>query len=140
MKCKNCDREAVYDDGLCENCHRAAVENERVQVLSREERNSFRGKTIDADGSVHDSDEDNQTIFDTVFRSHEKQKENQNPHVHIYTTNRLPLRIKFAIGFILLCIVAVIFAALSLLVYAAPFIIGCAVIYFGYSIIKSIMH
>ena len=61
-------------------------------------------------------------------------------HVHIYATNRLPLRIKFAIGFILLCIVAVIFAALSLLVYAAPFIIGCAVIYFGYSIIKSLMH
>ena len=53
MKCKNCDREAVYDDGLCESCHRAAVENERVQVLSREEKNSFRGKTIDADGSVH---------------------------------------------------------------------------------------
>jgi len=67
MKCKNCDREAVYDDGLCESCHRAAVENERVQVLSREEKNSFRGKTIDADGSVHDSAEDNQTIFGTFF-------------------------------------------------------------------------
>ena len=32
MKCRQCDNEAVYADGLCESCH--ARQQEDVQVMS----------------------------------------------------------------------------------------------------------
>ena len=47
MKCRQCDRDAVYDDGLCENCHGS---REEATVLSDEERDGFRGQTIDEGG------------------------------------------------------------------------------------------
>ena len=50
MQCRQCDRDAVYDDGLCENCHGS---REEATVLSDEERDGFRGQTIDEGGNVY---------------------------------------------------------------------------------------
>lgn len=128
MKCRNCDNEAIYEDGLCEKCHRRAVEQgadePRVQVLSRDERENFQGTTINEDGSVHDAEEDGQG----------------NPHVHIYTSQEgLPFRIKLAAGFIIFVIIAIILAAMSLLVLAGPYLLGGAAILLIYKVIKSLM-
>ena len=48
MKCRQCDNESVYDDGLCEVCHRRAI-TEEATVMSDSERDNFRGQTIDED-------------------------------------------------------------------------------------------
>ena len=34
MKCRYCDNEAVYPDGLCERCHQAEMESRGASVLS----------------------------------------------------------------------------------------------------------
>ncbi len=53
MKCRYCNREAVYDDGLCESCHRVYQDAE-AKVMSDAERDSFSGPTIEEDGSFRD--------------------------------------------------------------------------------------
>jgi hypothetical protein len=137
MKCRNCDKEAIYDDGLCEECHQAAAENERVQVLSREEKNSFRGQTIDEDGTVHDSQEDNQTVFDTVFQS---EHESERPSgVHLYTSN-LSWRFKLALGFIIFCIIAIIISALGFLIIALPYLLTAVAAIFIIKIIGAFLR
>lgn len=144
MKCRNCDNEAIYEDGLCEECHRRAAEqkdnNPEAKVMSREERNSFRGQTIDEDGNVHDSTEDT-TIFDTVFRSRADEEQTGGPHVHVYTSSSgLPFRIKLAAGFILFVVIAIALAALSLLVIIGPYLLGGAIILLVYNVLKSLMR
>ena len=54
MKCRQCDNEAVYADGLCESCH--ARQQEDVQVMSRAERDGFTGQTVDEEGRVYTED------------------------------------------------------------------------------------
>lgn len=56
MLCKFCQHE--FDDRLteCPYCHRL-VEVE-AQQLTREERDSFNGATIEADGTIHEGDRD----------------------------------------------------------------------------------
>ena len=105
MKCRYCDNEAVYPDGLCERCHQAEVENRGASVLSDDERDNFKGQTINEDGTVYEE---------------KKEQEESQSNVHIYMTHGLPLRIKLAIGFIIFCVLAIIISALGFLILALP--------------------
>ena len=46
MKCRYCDNEAVYPDGLCEHCHQAEVENRGASVLSDDERDNSKDRPL----------------------------------------------------------------------------------------------
>ena len=46
MKCRYCDNEAVYPDGLCERCHQAEMESRGASVLSDDERDNFKGHAL----------------------------------------------------------------------------------------------
>ena len=106
MKCRQCDNEAVYADGLCESCH--ARQQEDVQVMSRAERDGFTGQTVDEEGRVYTEDV--------------REDENLQGRVHIYT--KMPLRIKAALAVIIFLIAAVIVGIL-------PFT-GCLAVFTGH--------
>ena len=117
MKCRNCDKEAIYEDGLCEECHRRAAgqdgDDPRVQVLSREERNNFHGQTIDEDGTVYGEGEDRE------------EKRQGHSGVHVYTSvGSLPFRIKLAAGFIIFVIIAIILISLLLILFILTILVN----------------
>lgn len=131
MKCRYCSREAVYDDGLCESCHRAAMDAE-AKVMSEQERDSFRGQTIEEDGTVRDE----QAAYE-ARRVESRQHHSSGIHI---MTGRLPWRVKLAIGVIVFCVLAVIVSALGFLIMALPYLLGAFVIYFVYNCIKSFLN
>lgn len=133
MKCRYCDREAVYDDGMCESCHRLYQQYEQAEakVMSDHERDSFRGQTIEEDGTVRDE----QKAYE------EQMREQQRPRSGVrIITSGLSWRVKLALGFIVFCIVAVIISALGFIIMAMPYLLGALVIYFVYNIVKAFLH
>ena len=133
MKCRYCDREAVYDDGMCESCHRLYQQYEQAEakVMSDHERDSFRGQTIEEDGTVRDE----QKAYEEQMREQQRRRSG----VRIITSG-LPWRVKLALGFIVFCIVAVIISALGFIIMAMPYLLGALVIYFVYNIVKAFLH
>ena len=133
MKCRYCDREAVYDDGICESCHRLYQQYEQAEakVMSDHERDSFRGQTIEEDGTVRDE----QKAYEEQMRERQRRRSG----VRIITSG-LSWRVKLALGFIVFCIVAVIISALGFIIMAMPYLLGALVIYFVYNIVKAFLH
>lgn len=133
MKCRYCDREAVYDDGLCESCHRLYQQYEQAEakVMSDHERDSFRGQTIEEDGTVRDE----QKAYEEQMREQQRRRSG----VRIITSG-LSWRVKLALGFIVFCIVAVIISALGFIIMAMPYLLGALVIYFVYNIVKAFLN
>ena len=133
MKCRYCDREAVYDDGMCESCHRLYQQYEQAEakVMSDHERDSFRGQTIEEDGTVRDE----QNAYEEQMREQQRRRSG----VRIITSG-LSWRVKLALGFIVFCIVAVIISALGFIIMAMPYLLGALVIYFVYNIVKAFLH
>lgn len=133
MKCRYCDREAVYDDGMCESCHRLYQQYEQAEakVMSDHERDSFRGQTIEEDGTVRDE----QKAYEEQM--HEQQRRRSGVRI---ITSGLSWRVKLALGFIVFCIVAVIISALGFIIMAMPYLLGALVIYFVYNIVKAFLH
>lgn len=133
MKCRYCDREAVYDDGVCESCHRLYQQYEQAEakVMSDHERDSFRGQTIEEDGTVRDE----QKAYEEQMREQQRRRSG----VRIITSG-LSWRVKLALGFIVFCIVAVIISALGFIIMAMPYLLGALVIYFVYNIVKAFLH
>ncbi len=130
MKCRYCDREAVSDDGMCESCRRVFQDAE-AKVMSSQERDSFRGQTIEEDGTVRDG----QALYEERLRQQQKRRTG----VHIVTSG-LSWRVKLALGFIVFCIVAVIISALGFIIIAMPYLLGALVIYFAYNIVKAFLR
>lgn len=126
MKCRNCDKEAVYDDGLCEDCHQQA--QQEAKVMSANERDDFNGKTIEEDGTIHEERNIDQP-----------QHRQEQTRFQVYTTN-VSWRVKLALGFILFCIIAIIIGVLGFIVVAMPYLIGAFLIYFVYNIVKAILN
>ncbi|WP_300625212.1 hypothetical protein [uncultured Megasphaera sp.] len=133
MKCRYCDREAVYDDGMCESCHRLYQQYEQAEakVMSDHERDSFRGQTIEEDGTVRDE----QKAYEEQMREQQRRRSG----VRIITSG-LSWRVKLALGFIVFCIVAVIISALGFIIMAMPYLLGALVIYFVYNIVKAFLN
>lgn len=133
MKCRYCDREAVYEDGMCESCHRLYQQYEQAEakVMSDHERDSFRGQTIEEDGTVRDE----QKAYEEQLRAQQRRRSG----VRIITSG-LSWRVKLALGFIVFCIVAVIISALGFIIMAMPYLLGALVIYFVYNIVKAFLH
>lgn len=121
MKCRQCDNEAVYADGLCESCH--ARQQEDVQVMSRAERDGFTGQTVDEEGRVYTEDV--------------REDESLQGRVHIYT--KMPLRIKAALAVIIFLIAAVIVGILGLLLVALPYLLAILGIYIVYSVVRKFL-
>ncbi len=131
MKCRFCDREAVYEDGLCEVCHRIA-QQEEAKVMSSHERDSFRGQTIEEDGTVQEQ----KKLYEESYR---QQQGPQGPSgIHIMTSG-LSWRVKLALGVIVFCILAIIVSALGFLIMAMPYLIGAFLIYCVYNIVRSFL-
>lgn len=107
------------------------MNSEDPKILSDHERDSFRGQTIDEDGTVHDQ----------KFLYEERLRQQQEAHhgIHIVTSG-LSWRVKLALGFIVFCIVAVIIGALGFIIMAMPYLLGIFVIYCIYSIVSSLLH
>lgn len=125
MKCRNCDNEAIYEDGLCEQCHQQAQQQgqQQARVMTDYERDAFTGQTINEDGTLHE----------------EPQEEEQSlKGIHIYASN-FNWRVKLALGFIVFCIVAIIIGVLGMIVVAMPYLLGALVLYFAYTIVKGIL-
>ena len=133
MKCRYCDREAVYDDGMCESCHRLYQQYEQAEakVMSDHELDSFRGQTIEEDGTVRDE----QKAYEEQMREQQRRRSG----VRIITSG-LSWRVKLALGFIVFCIVAVIISALGFIIMAMPYLLGALVIYFVYNIVKAFLN
>lgn len=133
MKCRYCDRKAVYDDGMCESCHRLYQQYEQAEakVMSDHERDSFRGQTIEEDGTVRDE----QKAYEEQMREQQRRRSG----VRIITSG-LSWRVKLALGFIVFCIVAVIISALGFIIMAMPYLLGALVIYFVYNIVKAFLN
>ena len=91
MKCRYCDREAVYDDGMCESCHRLYQQYEQAEakVMSDHERDSFRGQTIEEDGTVRDE----QKAYEEQMREQQRRRSG----VRIITSG-LSWRVKLALA------------------------------------------
>lgn len=121
MKCRQCDNEAVYADGLCESCH--ARQQEVVQVMSRAERDGFTGQTVDEEGRVYTEDV--------------REDESLQGRVHIYT--KMPLRIKAALAVIIFLIAAVIVGIFGLLLVALPYLLAILGIYIVYSVVRKFL-
>ena len=102
------------------------MNSEDPKILSDHERDSFRGQTIDEDGTVHDQ----KSLYEERLRQH---------GIHIVTSG-LSWRVKLALGFIVFCIVAVIIGALGFIIMAMPYLLGIFVIYCIYSIVSSLLH
>lgn len=113
MKCGNCFREAIYDDGLCAACHdqREASEGAAtspagdVKVLSQEEKRNFSGVTIDEESST----ENNQDTFEEFKRS-------SGIHIKMFSWQAVSLWKKLLIG-------AMILLILGALVFVGSFFI-----------------
>lgn len=133
MKCRYCDREAVYDDGMCESCHRLYQQYEQAEakVMSDHERDSFRGQTIEEDGTVRDEQK--------AYEEQMREQQCRRSGVRIITSG-LSWRVKLALGFIVFCIVAVIISALGFIIMAMPYLLGALVIYFVYNIVKAFLN
>lgn len=110
------------------------MNSEDPQILSDHERDSFRGQTIDEDGTVHDQ----KSLYEERLRQ-EQEARRQHSGIHIVTSG-LSWRVKLALGFIVFCIVAVIIGALGFIIMAMPYLLGIFVIYCIYSIVSSLLH
>lgn len=133
MKCRFCDREAVYADGLCEVCHRIA-QQEEAKVMSSHERDSFQGQTIEEDGTVQEQKH--------VYNESHKQQQKQQGlgTMHRIITSGLSWRVKLALGVIVFCVLAIIVSALGFLIMAMPYLIGIFLVYCVYNIVKSFLR
>ncbi len=100
-------------------------------ILSAHERDSFRGQTIDEDGTVQDQK--------SLYEERLRQQQEAHHGIHIVTSG-LSWRVKLALGFIVFCIVAVIIGALGFIIMAMPYLLGIFVIYCIYSIVSSLLH
>lgn len=110
------------------------MNSEDPKILSDHERDSFRGQTIDEDGTVHDQ----KSLYEERLRQ-EQGARRQHSGIHIVTSG-LSWRVKLALGFIVFCIVAVIIGALGFIIMAMPYLLGIFVIYCIYSIVSSLLH
>ena len=110
------------------------MNSEDPKILSDHERHSFRGQTIDEDGTVHDQ----KSLYEERLRQ-EQEARRQHSGIHIVTSG-LSWRVKLALGFIVFCIVAVIIGALGFIIMAMPYLLGIFVIYCIYSIVSSLLH
>lgn len=110
------------------------MNSEDPKILSDHERDSFRGQTIDEDGTVHDQ----KSLYEERLRQ-EQEARRQYSGIHIVTSG-LSWRVKLALGFIVFCIVAVIIGALGFIIMAMPYLLGIFVIYCIYSIVSSLLH
>ncbi|WP_289122856.1 hypothetical protein [uncultured Megasphaera sp.] len=110
------------------------MNSENPKILSDHERDSFRGQTIDEDGTVHDQ----KSLYEERLRQ-EQEARRQHSGIHIVTSG-LSWRVKLALGFIVFCIVAVIIGALGFIIMAMPYLLGIFVIYCIYSIVSSLLH
>ena len=128
MKCRQCDNESVYDDGLCEVCHRRAI-TEEATVMSDSERDNFRGQTIDEDGNIY-----NDLSEERAYGGRSKER------IHIYAARGLPLRVKAALALIVFFIIAVIGGIFGLLIVALPYLLGILAVYFVYSVVRSFLR
>ena len=128
MKCRQCDNESVYDDGLCEVCHRRAI-TEEATVMSDSERDNFRGQTIDEDGNIY-----NDLSEERVYGGRSKER------IHVYAARGLPLRVKAALALIVFFIIAVIVGIFGLLIVALPYLLGILAVYFVYSVVRSFLR
>lgn len=128
MKCRQCDNEAVYDDGLCEVCHRRAI-TEEATVMSDSERDNFRGQTIDEDGNIY-----NDLSEERAYGERSKER------IHVYAARGLPLRVKAALALIVFFIIAVIVGIFGLLIVALPYLLGILAVYFVYSVVRSFLR
>ena len=128
MKCRQCDNESVYDDGLCEVCHRRAI-TEEATVMSDSERDNFRGQTIDEDGNIY-----NDLSEERAYGGGSKER------IHIYAARGLPLRVKAALALIVFFIIAVIVGIFGLLIVALPYLLGILAVYFVYSVVRSFLR
>ncbi|EHM38443.1 hypothetical protein [Anaeroglobus geminatus] len=128
MKCRQCDNESVYDDGLCEVCHRRAI-TEEATVMSDSERDNFRGQTIDEDGNIY-----NDLSEERAYGGRSKER------IHIYAARGLPLRVKAALALIVFFIIAVIVGIFGLLIVALPYLLGILAVYFVYSVVRSFLR
>ena len=102
-----------------------------AKVMSDHERDSFRGQTIEEDGTVRDE----QKAYEEQMREQQRRRSG----VRIITSG-LSWRVKLALGFIVFCIVAVIISALGFIIMAMPYLLGALVIYFVYNIVKAFLH
>lgn len=107
------------------------MNSEDPKILSDHERDSFRGQTIDEDGTVHDQK--------SLYEERLRQQQEAHHGIHIVTSG-LSWRVKLALGFIVFCIVAVIIGALGFIIMAMPCLLGIFVIYCIYSIVSSLLH
>ena len=110
------------------------MNSEDPKILSDHEPDSFRGQTIDEDGTVHDQ----KSLYEERLRQ-EQEARRQHSGIHIVTSG-LSWRVKLALGFIVFCIVAVIIGALGFIIMAMPYLLGIFVIYCIYSIVSSLLH
>ena len=110
------------------------MNSEDPKILSDHERDSFRGQTIDEDGTVHDQ----KSLYEERLRQ-EQEARRQHSGIHIVTSG-LSWRVKLALGFIVFCIVAVIIGALGFIIMAMPYLLGIFVICCIYSIVSSLLH
>ena len=107
------------------------MNSEDPKILSDHERDSFRGQTIDEDGTVHDQK--------SLYEERLRQQQEAHHGIHIVTSG-LSWRVKLALGFIVFCIVAVIIGALGFIIMAMPSLLGIFVIYCSYSLVSSLLH
>lgn len=105
------------------------MNSEDPKILSDHERDSFRGQTIDEDGTVHDQ----KSLYEERLRQ-EQEARRQHSGIHIVTSG-LSWRVKLALGFIVFCI-----GALGFIIMAMPYLLGIFVIYCIYSIVSSLLH
>ena len=130
MKCRYCDREAVYDDGLCESCHRA-YEQIEATVMSEQERDSFRGQTVEEDGTVRNEQK--------VYEERLKEQKRRQSGVHIVTSG-LSWRVKLALGFIIFCVISIIIGALGFIIVAMPYLLGAFAVYCVFNIVRAFLR
>lgn len=107
------------------------MNSEDPKILSDHERDSFRGQTIDEDGTVQDQK--------SLYEERLRQQQEAHHGIHIVMSG-LSWRVKLALGFIVFCIVAVIIGALGFIIMAMPYLLGIFVIYCIYSIVSSLLH
>ncbi|ERT57086.1 hypothetical protein [Megasphaera vaginalis (ex Srinivasan et al. 2021)] len=100
-----------------------------TKIMSEEERDNFQGQTIEEDGTVHAAGQQRSVAHDDVAGA----------RFNVYSSN-LNWRVKLALGFIVFCIVAVIVSVFGLLLVAAPYLIGTALIIIVYNLVKSFLN
>ena len=107
MKCRNCNNDAVYTDGLCEQCEHHKEEQE-ARVMSDSERINFSGQTINEDG----------TIYEETKKIHPEKKAS---HGYIkFGIKNASWRVKLALGFLVFCMAAIIIGVIGLIVQLIP--------------------